>query len=314
MLEQLNEQLTTVKNQQHKRKTWENQLEDYHTELQERQHTAADLKITLVQNKKDLEKLEGLSFAHLLASLSGSTHEQVMEKRNELESTQSAYDEVQHALTHMEDSINSLQEKIAALPNTDQEYQRILKEKEQLMQDAPFLLKRQYNELTRDITNLQSAQTETSETIKAGRRVEGSLTEAIEKLNKARRWGIFDRFGGSLHTTSVKHNHIDEAKTSIRDAQKRMRVFHKVLLDNHKVVDLNLEITSSLKFADFFLSGMFMDSIIQSKIEDSLEKTMTQQNEINKIVSHLTFRYDRREKKLIELKNKKKSVLESYGT
>src|SRR5699024_1785370 len=136
LLEELNEQLAKVKNQQHKRKKWQNQIADYKAELKEKQETAAELKSKIEKDKDYIEKLEHISFTHLMAFLTGSTDERIWRKQNEIATTKLKYDESQHALTHIENSIKEIQEKINNLPDIDREYQHILKSKEQFMENA----------------------------------------------------------------------------------------------------------------------------------------------------------------------------------
>lgn len=59
--------------------------------------------------------------------------------------------------------------------------------------------------------------------------------------------------------------------------------------------------------------GVFVDSIIQGEIKESLRKTEEQKNEIDKIVLHLKFRYDRKQKEFDRLEKEKKRLLENSG-
>jgi len=313
MFEELNGRLTKVKNQQQKRRKWKDQLADYKLERQEKQQTAADLKSKIEQNKEDIEKLKGLSFTYLLAVLTSSTDERIQKERNEMATAKLKYDESQHALSHIESAIKEIQEKINALPDIDCEYQDILKEKEKRIKDARSPLARQYMKLSENVADLQSFFMETSEAISAGEKVAVSLTEAINTLKKAEGWGVFDMLGGNAYASYVKHNHIDDAKESIHAAQIKMRVFQKELLDVHQDSDLDIEISGLLTFADFFFDGIFVDSIVQGKIKESLRKTEEKKREIDKIVLHLKFRYDLKQKEFDRLEIEKKRLLENFG-
>lgn len=313
MFEKLNERLAKAKNQQHKRRKWKDQIADYEVKLQEKQQAVAELKAKMEKDKEVIEKLEELSFIRLLAVLTGNTDERIRKKQNEIAATKLKYDESQHALTHIEKSIKDIQEKINALPDIDREYQDILKEKEQLIIDAHLPLTRRYNELSEDIADLQSFLTESSEAIEAGEKVKSSLTEGIDKLKKAEGWGGLDMLGGGGFATHVKHKHIDDAKESIHTAQMEMRSFRKELLDIHIEGDLNIGLSGMLTFADFFFDGIFVDYIVQGKIEESLKKVKEQRNEIDKIILHLNFRYDRKKKELNRLEEERKRLLENSG-
>lgn len=316
LFEDLNERLAKVKNQQRKKRKWEEQITDYETELQKKQQASAALRSTMEEHKEDIEKLEEISFIHLLAVLTGSTDERMREKRYDIATAKLKYDESQHAISQIQDSINHIQEKINTLPNIDQEYQHILEEKEQLIEDSRSLLSRRYSELSENVADLQSFLTETTEAIRAGEKVNDPLNEAIEKLKKAKGWGGFDLFGGGGFAAYNKYNHIDDAKESIHAAQIKMRLFHKELLDIHHesdLDDLDVEISGLLTFADFVFDGIFVDSIVLEEIEDSLKQTEDHKKEVDKLLLHLNFRYNLKQKELNRLQKKQEKLLEEYG-
>src|SRR5690625_3695398 len=150
--------------------------------------------------------------------------------------------------------------------------------------------------LSENVADLQSFFMETSEAISAGEKVAVSLTEAINTLKKAEGWGVFDMLGGNAYASYVKHNHIDDAKESIHAAQIKMRVFQKELLDVHQDSDLDIEISGLLTCADLLFYSIFVYCIVKGKIKESLRKTEEKIREIDKIVLHLKFRYDLKQK------------------
>lgn len=313
LFDTLNERLAKVKSLQQKRQTWQDQLADYEVEFQEKRQAAATCKSHIETCKKDIEKLGKVSFRHLWAVLTGSTDERIQQKENEIAVTTLKYDELQHALTHLEQSMIAIQDKLNALPDLDDEYQNILERKEELIADAHSPLTSRYNQLNEDIAELESFFTETLEAIDAGENVNRSLTEAIGILKKAQRWGGLDMIGGRGYATHAKHKHLDNAKVPIQTAQTNMRVFHRELQDIHKKADLTNEISGFLTFADFFFDGLLIDYIVQEEIEKILEQTERQKREIDKIILQLNFRYDLKKKELQRLKQEKNRLLENVG-
>src|SRR5690625_3591776 len=196
----------------------------------------------------------------------------------------------------------------------DCEYQDILKEKEKRIKDAHSPLARQYMKLSENVADLQSFFMETSEAISAGEKVAESLTEAINTLKKAEGWGGFDMLGGNAYASYVKHHHIDDAKESIHSAQIKMRFFQRELLVVRQFSDLDIDFSGLLTFADFFFDGIFVDSIVQGKIKESFKKTVEQKKGIDKIVLHLKFRYDLKQKEFDRLEKEKKRLLENFGS
>src|SRR5699024_6166725 len=180
LFDELNERLATLENHLQTRTKEKEQLADYETELQEQQQTATELKAKMEENQEDIEKLEEFSFLHLLAILTSSTDERIQHKRKEITNTKLKYDESQHALSHIENAIKDLKQKLHALPDIDQAYQNILNEKAHLIEDANSPLTKRYDELSENVADLQSFLTEASEAIRAGEEVVSSLTEAVD--------------------------------------------------------------------------------------------------------------------------------------
>lgn len=104
------------------------------------------------------------------------------------------------------------------------------------------------------------------QTIKIGQRALNSLYAAKSKLNDAEDWGVLDIFGGGPLSTYAKYSKIDSAALEIAAAKRDLQNFQIRLRDVQTAYDMKVEIDSFLSFADFFLDGLIVDSIVQSKI------------------------------------------------
>ena len=107
---------------------------------------------------------------------------------------------------------------------------------------------------------------EIREAIVAGERALNSLYEAQDKLNSARGWGMFDLFGGGLLADMMKHGKMNDASRCMEEAKCHLKAFQKELKDVNLSLDLRMEISSFLSFADFFFDGLVADYLVQSKI------------------------------------------------
>ena len=113
---------------------------------------------------------------------------------------------------------------------------------------------------------------EIREAIVAGERALNSLYEAQDKLNSARGWGMFDLFGGGLLADMMKHGKMNDASRFMEDAKCHLKAFQKELKDVNLSLDLRMEISSFLSFADFFFDGLVADYLVQSKIMAAKEQ------------------------------------------
>lgn len=113
---------------------------------------------------------------------------------------------------------------------------------------------------------------EIREAVGAGARALVSLREAQEKLESAKKWGIVDLFGGGFVTDLIKHSRMEDAAACMENARRDLQRFQKELKDVNVPLDLRMEVSSFLSFADFFLDGLVADYLVQKKITEAKEQ------------------------------------------
>lgn len=110
---------------------------------------------------------------------------------------------------------------------------------------------------------------EIREAIDAGERALISLRAAQDKLNSARNWGIFDMIGGSFFSSLMKRSQIDGASEYMAQAQLDSRRLQKELRDIQVPMDLKIEVSDFLSFADVFFDNLLVDWMVQNKIAEA---------------------------------------------
>ncbi len=110
---------------------------------------------------------------------------------------------------------------------------------------------------------------EIREAIDAGERALISLRAAQDKLNSARNWGIFDMIGGSFFSSLMKRSQIDGASEYMAQAQLDLRRLQKELRDIQIPMDLKIEVSDFLSFADVFFDNLLVDWMVQNKIAEA---------------------------------------------
>ena len=58
----------------------------------------------------------------------------------------------------------------------------------------------------------------------------------------------------------------------MEEAKRQLQIFQKELKDTKLSVDLRMEVSSFLSFADFFFDGLIADYMVQSKISSAREQ------------------------------------------
>ncbi len=113
---------------------------------------------------------------------------------------------------------------------------------------------------------------EVREAVAAGERALGSLRNALKCLDGAKNWGIVDMLGGGLVSSLVKRSKMDDAAGYMEEAKADLRKFQKELRDVSVSMDLRMEIGSFLSFADVFFDNLFVDVMVQSKINEARDQ------------------------------------------
>jgi len=310
MLEKLSSRLTEIVEQKRLKKKLEQNLISVQEELQEKSSILESLRMNLEKEKVDVEKLERTSLTALFYSVLGSREQQLEKERQELLSAQLKYQQTKYQVDFLEQEQNSLSQQLGSLANIDSEYLSVLTEKEQLLRQSNQSIANELTDLEVRVATQKSEMKEISEAINAGKTVVSGLEQVIDSLRSAEGWGTWDMLGGGLISTAIKHSRIDEARNGILDVQTKMSLFRRELADVQKTIDLTINIDEFSTFADYFFDDLIFDWIVQSKIVDSLERSVQARELIVKTINHLGDLYKTSSSKLDDLQEKRAELVE----
>lgn len=136
-----------------------------------------------------------------------------------------------------------------------------------------------------------SYQKEVNEAIQAGKNALYALEEAKRQLKKAQGWGVADMFGFDLFGGLMKQSKMNDAKTSIEKAKYALDCFDYELADVSKKLAINLDTNDLLGFADFIFDGLFVDLMMQSRINNALNQIEKAINQVQRIINDLERNY-----------------------
>ncbi|MDO5422372.1 MAG: hypothetical protein Q4F41_01435 [Eubacteriales bacterium] len=133
----------------------------------------------------------------------------------------------------------------------------------------------------------QENQKEIREAIQAANLSLDSLERVERSLNGARNWGLWDLFGGGMFVSMMKHSRLDDAKMEMEEARYYLRQLQKELRDIDVPMDIRVEVSSFLTFADFFFDGVIADWLVQSRIGEAREQVITAKARVLEILADL---------------------------
>ena len=269
MLDELNRRLMQTKERVRSKRKLEAMLAQVQANLREAKDKSWDLKQRLASEKADVDKLESLSMTGLFYSILGTKREHLDKEKQEYLAAKLKHDESVQAVEGLQTEASRLQHHLEAFQPADNDYERVIKEKESLLASDNDPRAKSLLGLSERLTDLKSDQKELKEAIQAGDLAERALRQVQADLQSAANWGAWDLVGGGMLSTMVKHSKIDTAKQHAHAAQRHLLRFQEELADAGQRLSVSLEIGGFSKFADFFFDGLIADWIVQSKIREA---------------------------------------------
>jgi len=287
MLEKISARLAEIVEQKRLKTKLEQNLLSVNKELANKSSSLESLRIKLEKEKVDVDKLERTSLTVLFYSVLGSREQQLEKERQEMLTAQLNYQQTKYQVTFLEQEQSSLSHQLAQVEDVESEYKMLLSEKEQLLRQSNQPAAAEFAEIDEGVSKHRSELKEIAEAVKAGKAVGSGLEQVIASLESAEGWGTWDMLGGGFLSTAIKHSRIDEARNSVLDVQAKMGQFRRELADVQKNMEISIDISKLLTFADYFFDDLIIDWIVQSKIVDSLEQSRQAKELIDKALRHL---------------------------
>lgn len=287
MFEDINNRIFKIREKMNRKQKLEFMLEQAKKELEMQKNRKDELNKILNKEEKDVKKLESLSMAGLFYSILGSKEEQLDKERQEYLAAKLKYDECLNSLSDIETEIINYSEELRKYIDLDEEYKKLLKEKQELILGKNDEKSQTLIANLDKATDLELDIKEVKEAKNAGNNLHNALSKLIKTLDSAKSWGTWDLFGGGFIATAAKHSKIDEAKEQVYNVQSLIRAFEKELSDIEMSTDIDINISSFDTFADYFFDGLISDWIVQSKINDSLDRVINLDSKVEKLINLL---------------------------
>lgn len=287
MYNEFNEKISKLKEQLRTKEKLDSLLRMNMEELDKKKVNSEILKNMLKKEEKDVTRLEGTSISSMFLDMIGKKEDKLDKEREEYLVAKIKYEESLKDIEKLEEEIIWCDNELKDYIGVKEEYDRLLREKEDLILSGNSEEGRKLRENQERLSELVLQEKEVKEAIDAGKRANNALLDMKDNLGSAKSWGVWDMMGGGLLSNMAKHSAIDKASSSGKTAEYYLKVFKKELSDVNQFTDLKIDITSFTKFADFFFDGFFVDWFVQSKINNSLSNVNNTYERIDSIVSEL---------------------------
>lgn len=285
---QMNQKLLeTCKENMRQKEKWEDHLKRAKDYLRGEQAKIIQLKKQIKKEQLDVERLEGLSFSNLFYTITGQKLEKMEKEQQEAAAAQLKYEEAKETAADLEREIEEIKQKLTNLGDPIKKYEQLMHEKEKQLQSSNSKLTVEMDELSEEEANKKLILNELKEAISAGNQASSALSIAISSLNSAKGWSTWDLFGGGMVSTAIKHSKINDAKSDIHHAQRKLRHFEEEMKDVQKFASYSIHIGDMLTFADYFFDGFIVDWMVHGKINDSLKQTEKMKYKVDQAIDSL---------------------------
>jgi hypothetical protein len=264
------------------------------------------------KESKDVEQMEKSSLKSYVAMIAGRYGETLEKERQEMVEAKLKYDRAKEAFERLDEKVKHHESLKKELENITKEYNQKIKTLREKMLKENTEFKNLYESKRNAYDQTSKELIELVEAIDAGEIVLQELNEAKRAFDSAANWGVFDMVGGGLLATMAKHNKINEGKRILNSVSNSLKDFNRELkdVDQSKFIDMNIDLSDFLTFADYFFDGIFADFTVQSRINNVKSKISTGINEIQRINQKLIYEKQETEEEKIK---KEKALDELIG-
>ena len=123
--------------------------------------------------------------------------------------------------------------------------------------------------------------------IDTGSEAEEYLERALEKLNKAKGWGIADILGGKAVVTAIKRGYMNDAQELIDQGYQYLQEFSIMLNGTGLDYRIDGDDGMTLHVMDYAMDNMITDIMTQSRINDTINEVRQTIKEVDDTIHSL---------------------------
>ncbi|MGM0885167.1 MAG: hypothetical protein ACQEXQ_29505 [Bacillota bacterium] len=304
MTDSSHERLIEVKEQKFRLEKSERKREDLQRRLREQERIIVQLEVQVELEQADVDELTRMSLSNLFHTILRSKEEQLELERQQALAAALKLQEAKQTQENIKNELVQVGEELFNLQSAERDYQRLMADRESALRNSP-IASAELAEIESQIADQTIQVKEIYEAWTAGKRVIASLENASSSLEKAENWGKWDLWGGGgMISTHMKHNHVDDAKNFIHNANYLMQNFRSELDDLKRNVDIEIDISDMLKVADYWFDGLITDWVVQGRIKNAQDQTQKAIQQVRAVTNQLQSEHSTAESSLRGLKTK----------
>jgi hypothetical protein len=225
---------------------------------------------SLTAERADLDKLEGMSMARILAAVKGSRDADLDRERAEVQAADYTFAEAQERLRTADDEVSAIKAQLAELGDVAAQERAAVALREAAVLAAGGDAAERLSVLARTAGEAEARRQQLTEATDAARAAEARLREAAELLGKAGSWSAWDTFGGGgLITDAIKYDRLDRAGELMRAADAALVRLSRELADVGVAGAGGIEVTELTRMFDVWFDNIFSDWAVRNRISEA---------------------------------------------
>lgn len=242
------------------------------TELEKAYTELSKLEDQLVIELEDIEDLEKMSITSVFYKVLGSQDEQLEKERQEYLTVSLKHKELKKDIEILEYEHKVISSKVQEIGGLEANLDQLKKLRLQEIMSTDDHHRRQITGIYREMDEIQGELEELKQANAAGDAALRAIGEVIKHLKDAEHWGNWDMMNKQgAYYSQMKHNAIDRATNAAQQAQHKLKIFDRELIDvNIEQTQLHIKLDGFGRFIDIFFDNLISDWVIQRKIKNAL--------------------------------------------
>lgn len=214
------------------------------------------LKEILLQEQKDVQRLEGHSLAAFFLNMTGQKDSVITRERREAYAAKIKYDTAMQELRSIQTDIRETEQDLDDLQDCEIRYENMLELVRKEMLETPDKAGSQLLRKEHRLKALLQQEKELEESILAGTSALRTMAEIQQTLHRAKDWTPQEKKSPAFWADRARQERLKNAQENLEQLQIQFQHFNKELVDIPIRPVLQASIDRMLKFADSFFDAL----------------------------------------------------------
>ena len=244
-------------------------LEELHIQEKGLLERTALLKKSMIQEEKDVQRLEGHSLAAFFLQVTGKMDASLAKERREAYAARVKYDAAMRELQALQEDIQETSQDLQDLQHCEIRYQEALEKARQAVKESPDPQGGLLLDQEQHLQSLAQQKQELESAITAGTAALRTMADIQQNLHSAKDWATHENRGPAFWADRARQEKLDVAQKNGEQLQIQLQRFNAELTDIAIRPKLRASIQQMLLFSDRFFTTLTSDMSVLERIWES---------------------------------------------